>query len=308
MATDFIGFTIGGHHSTDLGLYRVSDGSRYNENLLPTISDQTVQVPGGDGTYYFGSYYTQRSIPISVAYDSLTEQKFREVRTILGSKIPQDLIFDETPYKIYKVKAVGNPTLKYICFGDDRIYKGEGQFEFIAYSPYARCPNDYKYQSCYTVDGPEWYHTKNLNEWKAAAGLLPVQGDFDTFQTIGENARVFLYNPGDIEADYTIQVGAGAQELVLSQDGNPKSYLRFNKPIELKTGDSYVEINSKLNLIEGVNSVGQYTGNIYNEYIKTGFFFKIPKCTITTADTTTFYIDVVGTANTNGIRYDYLYL
>jgi hypothetical protein len=34
---DFIGFTLGDIHSSELGLVRVSDGSRYNEDLLPPL-------------------------------------------------------------------------------------------------------------------------------------------------------------------------------------------------------------------------------------------------------------------------------
>jgi hypothetical protein len=34
---DFIGFTLGNVHSSELGLVRVSDGSRYNEDLLPPL-------------------------------------------------------------------------------------------------------------------------------------------------------------------------------------------------------------------------------------------------------------------------------
>ena len=55
---DYIGFIFNGKHSSEFGIVRTSDGSRFNENLLPTIQDKTVQVPGGDGTYFFGSYYT----------------------------------------------------------------------------------------------------------------------------------------------------------------------------------------------------------------------------------------------------------
>jgi hypothetical protein len=61
---DFTGFSFNGVHSSELGIVRISDGSRYNEDLLPTLQDKTIQVPGGDGTYYFGSYYTQRTFPI----------------------------------------------------------------------------------------------------------------------------------------------------------------------------------------------------------------------------------------------------
>jgi len=34
---DFISFSFNGVHSSELGITRTSDGSRYNENLLPTI-------------------------------------------------------------------------------------------------------------------------------------------------------------------------------------------------------------------------------------------------------------------------------
>ena len=55
LSGDFIGFTFNNIHSSDMGIIRTSDGSRFNENLLPTFADKTVQVPGGDGIYYFNS-------------------------------------------------------------------------------------------------------------------------------------------------------------------------------------------------------------------------------------------------------------
>ena len=55
---DYLGFTYNGFHSSDLGIVRVSDGSRYSENLLPSFQDKTVTVPGKDETYYFGSFFS----------------------------------------------------------------------------------------------------------------------------------------------------------------------------------------------------------------------------------------------------------
>jgi hypothetical protein len=47
---DFIGFTYNNLHSyEEFKIYRTSDGDRYNDNLLPTFTDKTVDVPGGDG-------------------------------------------------------------------------------------------------------------------------------------------------------------------------------------------------------------------------------------------------------------------
>ena len=51
---DFTGFRFGNIHSKDLNLVVVSQSSRYDKNLLPTATNHTSQVPGGDGSYYFG--------------------------------------------------------------------------------------------------------------------------------------------------------------------------------------------------------------------------------------------------------------
>ena len=126
---DFIGFWIDDIHSSELGIIRTSDGSRFNENLLPTIQDKTVQVPGGDGFYYFGSYYTQRSFNIPIAFDNMEESQFRRLKQIIGNKKMVKLVFDEAPYKYYSVKSTGSSTLKYICFDVEDDTSGGGADE-----------------------------------------------------------------------------------------------------------------------------------------------------------------------------------
>ena len=71
---DFIGFQYGDYHSSDLEIMRVSDGSRYLEELTPTISDKIIEKSGNDGAYFFNSYYTQKPFDISFAFDSITEE------------------------------------------------------------------------------------------------------------------------------------------------------------------------------------------------------------------------------------------
>ena len=44
---------------------------------------------------------------------------------------------------------------------------------------------------------------------------------------------------------------------------------------ELFEGDSGIQINTKLNLIEGIDQYGNITGTIYNKYLTEGDFFKI---------------------------------
>jgi hypothetical protein len=47
-------------HSSDFGITRVSDGSRYNDITSPPFQDKTYQAPGRDGAYYFESFYNAR--------------------------------------------------------------------------------------------------------------------------------------------------------------------------------------------------------------------------------------------------------
>lgn len=150
---DFMGFTFDGKHSSDMGIVRTSDGSRYNSELLPSFNDVTVAVPGGDGTYYFGSYYQQKVFSVPFATDELTESEFRELRKWFGDKGIHQLIFDEAPYKAYSAKIAAVPNFNYICFdevapmersaGVQRIYKGEGTIQFVCYYPFARSVNKY---------------------------------------------------------------------------------------------------------------------------------------------------------------------
>lgn len=174
---DFIGFSFNGVHSTELGIKRASDGSRYNENLLPTFQDRTVQVPGGNGTYYFGSQYTQRQISVSFAFDALTEEMFMRLRSVFSDQEIHELWFDEAPYKIYSAKVQAPPTIKYICFDvkGERIYKGEGSVNFICYYPFAKAK--YRFLEDYFEKDGEGNPTtvplySNMDEWKDESGLV----------------------------------------------------------------------------------------------------------------------------------------
>ena len=292
LSGDFIGFTFNGVHSSDMGIIRTSDGSRFNENLLPTFTDKTVQIPGGDGTYYFGSNYTQRQIPISIATDELTETQFRQLKQWLGDKQIHPLVFDEAPYKTYMVKTSSIPTLKFICFDNitknnsemvvNRVYKGEGSLQFIAYFPFARCTK--KYLSEYT--------DSNKEEWASASGLLTTQGNYD-----GTGAEINLYNPGDVETDFFAYYARTSLKRLTKIYIN-SNILNFDFSNNDNVIDTYIRINSKANLIEGCDENFKPTGTLYNKFITSGDFFKIP--------TGENQLLSVG-ANCVKIEYDYLY-
>ena len=239
---DYIGFTYNGFHSSSLGIKRVSDGSRFNENLLPTIQDKTVQVPGGDGTYYYGSYYTQKQFNIPFAFDSLTEEQLAQLKRIFGDKNVHDLIFDETPYKIYRAKVTGTATLKYIPFAEgetNRVYKGEGTIQFTCYYPFARC--------AFMGKTKEELKTQyaNINEWWDASRI----GDSGNF--------------GDIDVPFTMQISGNDEAKTRIINGTT---LDWSKLPEEKTAT----INTKTGLVLDTE------GNILNQYVTGNLTVKIP--------------------------------
>ena len=145
--SDFKGFRFGNIHIKDLHLTVVSSGDRFNKNLLPDPTDYSVDVPGGNGKYYFGQTHSTRNYPVKTAFDNLDEATIRRIRQIFVTDKLKDLVFDEEPYKTYRAKLSRAPSFNYVCFLDketnQRVYKGECDFDFILYHPYAFCFNKY---------------------------------------------------------------------------------------------------------------------------------------------------------------------
>ena len=318
---DFCGFKWRGEHSSDHGIVRVSDGSRYNDTILPAFQDTTQKMPGSDGTLYWESFYTNKTFSINIAFDHLTEDNYRKLRQWLNGKDRGELVFDEAPYKAYTVKIKDPPQLKTICFMEDgkRIYKGEGTISFVAYYPFAR--------GVYKIGDNIPEEIKNTEEWIKASGLeSATQGiTYNSFQ-LDEPGTVFscnLYNAGDLPTDFKLIVNinylANAKntentestedttKTIILNETNSLSFLPL--PI-VPDGDTYVRFNSATQLIEGLkqSSDGKFelTGNLYNKYITKGDWFKIPvgesviKITITPDPNNSI-------SDSPRIDYDYLY-
>ena len=196
---DLTGFKFGDYHSSQFGLIRVSNGSRYNEYLLPTLKNTTTDVPGMEGTLYFGTQKTTRSFQVDMAFDSLTEEDIRDIREWLTGA--HSLIFDERPYIQYMCILNSAPQLKYLTFEEngERIYKGELSVNFVSYLPYGYSIDEKKF-----IDD---FLDENFEEWSNASHLAYknfYEGEtlhtYDKF----EGNNVYVYNGGDVEADYVL--------------------------------------------------------------------------------------------------------
>ena len=77
---DFTGFTFNGKHTSEFGLLRVSDGDRYEDSLVPSLSDETSNIPGGPGQYYWGETIDKKTFKLRIAYDQVGEVEKVNIR------------------------------------------------------------------------------------------------------------------------------------------------------------------------------------------------------------------------------------
>lgn len=269
MLIDFCGFTFNGIHTSELNIIRVSNGSRYNGTLGPAFQDKTAPIEGGDGILFWDSFYTNNPFPIQFAFDSITEAQFRRLRQVFCAKAIGELIFDETPYKAYTAKVQSPAQIQYICFDDkngNRVYKGEGTIQFIAYYPYAKSVHKF------LNEFDDAFYT-NKSEWSASSGMLSARGTYD-----GTGTSITLYNAGDIETDwqafYTMTSSGCALTSISLNNG--EGQMAFSAISRKDSSDAYLRLNSRTQLIEGCDSNKVPTGTLYNEHLTAGDFFKIP--------------------------------
>ena len=260
---DFTGFTFGSWASSDweqnLEVLRVSGGDRYEEELQPEIKDITAEVPGIDGEYYFGSNYGPKKIDIEIAFDSLTEAQFRELRRVFGTRKIKELIFDERPYKRYMAKLESPIELSYICFdepikrvsttpqpgvrvirGEETIVDEETQeettvptWERESVYPYVveeGTQRIYKGEGkisfvCYFPFAKSVFKALSPEEesadWAISSGLLTESEyqNYDRFDS--ETSTINIYNPGDIDTGFRLYLPAAVAEAGVTLNYKP---------------------------------------------------------------------------------------
>lgn len=345
---DFTSFSFGDWHSSDpntgiVTVYRVSGGDRYDEELHPEIKDRTAEVPGLNGEYYFGSDFGTKTFDIEIAFDSLTEEQFRKLRKVFGTREIKQLVFNERPYKYYMAKLESPIELSYVCFDEpvkvettidgipykengitstshvvmrvneqgrtQRIYKGEGKISFVCHFPFAK--SVYK-QLPLGEEG---------SSWAVSSGILSATDFALENIDIYNQGIIKVYNPGDIETGFHMYIPFTQTETQITltyranQNSTDSDILIFTLPEQGRkngTGendkDCGVLIDTNNSLIIGVASDAGDTyitsGNLYNDCIDAGFFFKLQPNELLSDNAT---ITITNGNENIRLYYDYLY-
>lgn len=315
-SSDFIGFSFNGITHTDMGISRVSEGSRYSEQMLPNFQDKSAQMPGSDYTLYWESFYSTKTWTLQIAFDDMLDRQMRLLRQTLNTKNLSNLTFDERPGIHWLAKVQSVPQLKYICFDTDEYRVWDNSKPFILGYPYyvwSSSANNNQGGYVLTQDtspqeGTTYYeHITRIYKGEGTVTFISYYpfGMSELYNSDTLNSSTTINNLGDIPMDWYVFLPQSACANIttiqdqFNNDNGLGKILNFANHIVLEAGDNYVKVDSKTNLIEGYyynNNTYTATGTIYNDQITSGDFFKIP------VGTSTFF------ANGGKVYYRYLYL
>lgn len=180
-------------YASDFHLVRVTSGSRYNQNILPSMTDKTADVSGGDGTYYFNTKYKQRQFSVNLAFDKVTDEDLSGIRKWLDGKEIQPLCFDEKPNIEYYAKVTGTPQLKYLPFTESE-----------------KKSNNITTKNSTVLEGAlkSTLTTQNRADWNSYAGTYSIPCTVDREGTTHNYTTIIIHNTAEaFREDYPYELG-----------------------------------------------------------------------------------------------------
>ena len=172
---EYIDFSFAGRHISEFGLVAVTSGDRYQFAGSPEFEDETSNVNGVWGQYYWGTNFKTKTYSYSLATDGMTERQFEDFKHHFRpghyGQFYEDAWFDR--YCYVRIKTVVD--FSFIPFQEEaeiagvkfpsRIYKGECKISFIQDRPFMH--------SFYQVlDGKIADLSVNNDNSKAAARMM----------------------------------------------------------------------------------------------------------------------------------------
>lgn len=109
----------------------------------------------------------------------------------------------------------------------------------------------------------------NYPEWILSSGI-PSNKDYGKFS----GGAYKIYNAGDVDVPFQVWfVASTTTQFTISIDDN---YSITAKNLKAAENDYYLVFNTDTHSIEGYDSAGEQTGNLYNYCITVGSFFMLP--------------------------------
>lgn len=223
---EFIDFEFDGKHVSEFGMVAVADGGRHSFDAAPTFEDETSQVNGVDGQYYWGTHFGSKKMSFVLATDGMTEAqinafkrhfqpgkygKFIEDKLACRqnyARVAQITTFNTVPFKIQK--KIKEKTI-YI-----NEYKGDCRITFEFDNPYfetnlhlVKDLEDQKELRALYING-----TPHKSSWKKSTPCFIGDSEYILKQgaalllndTVVAGSNILYYNPSTAKTKSVIEL------------------------------------------------------------------------------------------------------
>lgn len=144
---EFIDFEFNGRHISEFGLVAVFGGDRHSLNAIPEFEDETSEVEGLGGQYFWGSRYKARTRTFTLHTDGMTEAQLNDFKKHFQPGKYGKLIEDKLSCRYGWARLSQSVTLNVVPFKttiqllgrnvEVNEYKGEGTINFIFDDPFS---------------------------------------------------------------------------------------------------------------------------------------------------------------------------
>ena len=299
---EFIDFEFNGKHVSEFGMVAVFDGDRHSFNASPGFEDETSEVNGVNGQYYWGTRYKARAKTFSLATDGMTEAQInafklhfqpgtygRFIEDKLANRYTMARVSSEVTFSVVPFKTTATVLGQKIEVNE---YKGEAKIIFVFDDPFYYATesfiSDYEsnpelLRALYTNGTPtikSWNKEIPASCWIGEGQVLKNTElvSRDTYRHT--NGKLYYYNPSVGKTDtkltmrFTPSFSAnsfGSSNVIYFNEiadsiNSPNSLLKCNTVISRKTGtvkdDSRFYYTSP-NVVFQINRAIQMAQNYY---------------------------------------------
>lgn len=294
----YLTFVFDGIDSTSIGVASVSDGSTYDTPILPSFSDNSLEVDGYDGRYYFNTRLTQKDFTYNCFVDNLSAFEFDQLKSWIRPKKIGKLIRPEEPYRYYwvKVSSVDNLGNIPLTHPDTGGVSYTGNFSVTFTTIGQACG----YGMFYYQDDLKYYEYRDIfdgtQDYYYDTGLLYREEVLPLHVTRSNGTwDPQIYNPGTYTSKVRLQIKAnndianGSISLTNETVGD----MSVISLVDLKVGDTLV-------IDWGTNTYTKNTNTDYSENVWGDIMYLQPRNFVERVENAAISNDTVNTY----IRFD----
>lgn len=294
----YLTFVFDGIDSTSIGVASVSDGSTYDTPILPSFSDNSLEVDGYDGRYYFNTRLTQKDFTYNCFIDNLSAFEFDQLKSWIRPKKIGKLIRPEEPYRYYwvKVSSVDNLGNIPLTHPDTGGVSYTGNFSVTFTTIGQACG----YGMFYYQDDLKYYEYRDIfdgtQDYYYDTGLLYREEVLPLHVTrSGGTWDPQIYNPGTYTSKIRLQIKAnndianGSISLTNETVGD----MSVISLVDLKVGDTLV-------IDWGTNTYTKNTNTDYSENVWGDIMYLQPRNFVERVENAAISNDTINTY----IRFD----